>query len=58
MFHYSGWLFVAPRKAIRYSVNVVVNFLSQVIFFPLFLGMVMYANAFETKEKRKLPEIN
>ena len=31
---------------------VVVNFLSQVIFiFPLFLGMVMYANEFKTKEK-------
>ena len=37
---------------------VVVNFLSQLIFiFPLFLGMVMYANDFETKEKQKLPEI-
>ena len=58
MFHYSGQLFVAARKAIRCSVNVVVNFLSQVIFFPLFLGMVMYANEFETKEKQKLPEIN
>ena len=32
--------------------NVVVNFLSQVIFvFLLFLGMVMYANEIETKEK-------
>ena len=31
---------------------VVVNFLSQVIFvFLLFLGMVMYANEIETKEK-------
>ena len=31
---------------------VVVNFLSQVIFvFPLFLGMIMYANEVETKEK-------
>ena len=39
-------------------VTVVVNFLSQVIFiFPLFLGMVIYANEFETKEKQKLPEI-
>ena len=37
---------------------VVVNFLSQVIFiFPLFLGMVIYANEFETKEKQKLPEL-
>ena len=33
-------------------VYVVVNFLSQVIFvFLLFLGMVMYANEVETKEK-------
>ena len=39
-------------------VNVVVNFLSQVIFvFLLFLGMVMYANEVETKEKEKLPDI-
>ena len=39
-------------------VYVVVNFLSQVIFiFPLFLGIVIYANEFETKEKQKLPEI-
>ena len=36
----------------------VVNFLSQVIFvFRLFVGMVMYANEVETKEKYKLPEI-
>ena len=35
-----------------YKVYVVVNFLSQVIFvFLLFLGMVMYANEVETKEK-------
>ena len=36
--------------------NVVVNFLSQVIFFVflLFLGIVMYANEVESK---KLPEI-
>ena len=34
---------------------VVVNFLSQVIFgFLLFLGMVMYANEVETKEKIKI----
>ena len=39
-------------------VNVVVNFLSQVIFlFLLFLGMVMYGNEVETKEKEKLPDI-
>ena len=31
---------------------VVVNFLSQLVFmFLLFLGMVMYANEFKTKEK-------
>ena len=40
------------------NVRVVINFLSQVIFiFPLFLGMVIYANEFETKKKQKLPEI-
>ena len=40
------------------NVLVVVNFLSQLILiFPLFLGMVMYANEFETKEKQKLTEI-
>ena len=34
---------------------VVVNFLFQLIFiFPLFWGMVMYANEFKTKEKQKL----
>ena len=39
-------------------VDVVVNFLSQVIFlFLLFLGMVMYASEVETKEKEKLPDI-
>ena len=33
------------------GLNVVVNFLSQLIFiFPLFLGMVMYTNEFETRE--------
>ena len=40
------------------SVYVVVNFLFQLIFiFPLFWGMVMYANEFKTKEKQKLTEI-
>ena len=35
------------------SIYVVVNFLSQVIFlFLLFLGMLMYANGVETKEKK------
>ena len=39
-------------------VSVVVNFLFQLIFiFPLFWGMVMYANEFKTKEKQKLTEI-
>ena len=34
------------------DLDVVVNFLSQVIFvFLLFLGMVMYADEAETKEK-------
>ena len=37
---------------------VVVNFLFQLIFiFPLFWGMVMYADEFKTKEKQKLTEI-
>ena len=40
------------------NVYVVVNFLFQLIFiFPLFWGMVMYANEFKTKEKQKLTEI-
>ena len=39
-------------------VDVVVNFLSQVIFpFLLFSGMVMHANEVETKEKEKLSDI-
>ena len=39
-------------------VYVAVNFLFQLIFvFPLFVGMVMHANEFETKEKQKLTEI-
>ena len=39
-------------------VYAVVNFLSLVIVvFLLFLGMVMYANKLETKEKQKLPEV-
>ena len=36
-------------------IYVVVNFLSQVIFmFPLFFGMVMYANEVETKKNIKI----
>ena len=35
-----------------YLYSIVVNFLSQVIFvFLLFLGMIMYANEVERKEK-------
>ena len=42
----------------RSLVHVVVNFLFQLIFiFPLFWGMVMYANEFKRKEKQKLTEI-
>ena len=42
----------------KLRVDVVVNFLFQLIFiFPLFWGMVMYANEFKTKEKQKLTEI-
>ena len=37
---------------------LLVIFSFQLIFiFPVFLGMVMYANEFKTKEKRKLSEI-
>ena len=41
------------------SVYAVVNFLSQVIFDFLFsfLGMVVYANKAETKEKEKLTDV-
>ena len=45
-------------RGIVFIIYVVVNFLFQLIFiFPLFLGMVMYANEFKTKEKQKLTEI-
>ena len=45
-------LFHSVNSHLVLSVYVVVNFLSQVIFvFLLFLGMVMYANEIETKEK-------
>ena len=44
--------------SISQYVYVAVNFLFQLIFvFPLFLGMVMPANEFETKKKQKLTEI-
>ena len=43
---------------LSHNIYVVVNFLSQVIYiFLLFLGMAMYANEVETKEKEILPEI-
>ena len=48
-----SWELLAKNVA-----SVVVNFLFQLIFiFPLFWGMVMYANEFKTKEKQKLTEI-
>ena len=44
--------FIYLENDVSSYVYVVVNFLSQVIFvFLLFLGMVMYANEVETKEK-------
>ena len=50
---YSTWICGLP-----FVIYVVVNFLFQVIFvFLLFLGMVIYADEVETKEKEKLPEI-
>ena len=47
------WIKNANPRIIYYIyIYVVVNFSSQVIFvFLLFLGMVMYANEVETKEK-------
>ena len=51
-------IFDFPSPLYPWSVYVVVNFLSQIIFvFLLFLGVVMYANEVETKEKEKLPEV-
>ena len=45
-------------RTIHYKVYVVVNFLFQLIFiYPLFWGMVMHANEFNTKEKQKITEI-
>ena len=45
-------------SGIQCNVDVVVNFLFQLIFiFPMFFGVVMYANEFRTKEKQKLTEI-
>ena len=52
------WLSFLSIKVLQSTIYVVVNFLFQLIFiFPLFWGMVMYANEFKTKEKQKLTEI-
>ena len=52
------WIGIGAGRHIWWYIYVVVNFVSQVGFvFLLFLGMVMYANEVETKEKEKLPEI-
>ena len=57
----SGFTFFFGLQDMLFSLDhvyVVVNFLFQLIFiFPLFWGMVMYANEFKTKEKQKLTEI-
>ena len=46
------FIFDSARLGLLRYANVVVNFLSQVIFVSLlFLGMLMYANEVETKEK-------
>ena len=40
------------------DIYVVVNFLFRLIFiYPLFWGMVMHANEFNTKEKQKITDI-
>ena len=42
-------------ESVRLIAQVVVDYLFQLVFiFPLFLGMVKYANEFKTKEKQKL----
>ena len=49
---------MSRRQRMEDWYNVVVNFLSLVIFvFLLFLGMLMYANEVDTKEKEKLLKI-
>ena len=51
-------VYTFERQRFFNQAYVAVNFLSQLIFtFPLSLGMVMYTNEFETKEKQKLTEI-
>ena len=53
-----NWMLIYSDMNDILYVYVVVNFLFQLIFiFPLFWGMVMYANEFKTKEKQKLTEI-
>ena len=57
-FNYGSAFKKRLKTPFSYCVYVVVNFLSQFIFiFPLFLGMVMYANEFKTKKKQKLTKI-
>ena len=56
--YFSFFLIHLKFKRYHDDTYVAVNFLFQLIFvFPLFMGMVMYANEFETKEKQKLTEI-
>ena len=51
-FWYHQLKFLKRNMIFGKNIYVVVNFLSQVIFvFLLFLGMIMYANEVETKEK-------
>ena len=53
-----SWLTFLTGRLKKSDLYVVVNFLFQLIFiFPLFWGMVMYANEFKTKEKQKLTEV-
>jgi len=55
LFFNKEWL---ARLCLFLHLHVVVNFLFRLSFiFPLFLGMVMYANEFKTKEKQKLTEV-
>ena len=51
-------VYTFERQRFFNQAYVAVNFLSQLIFtFPLSLGMLMFADEFETKEKQKLTEI-
>ena len=53
-----GFLRLPPSLVLPYPCHAVVISLFQLIFiFPLFLGIVMYANEFKTKEKQKFTEI-